>query len=103
MRVDEVTAYVESLPGVRRSGTDERPVWQLQGRLVARLVDPTTLVVRVPLSAREAVLESDPDGFGVPPRFEAHHKVEVYLDRAAPDAVRTAIRLAWELQRDAAG
>jgi hypothetical protein len=102
MRVDEVAAYAESLPGVRRGGTDERPVWQLRGRLVARLGDPTTLVVRVPLSAREALLASDPDGFGVPPRFEEHHKVEVYLDRADPEAVRTAIRLAWELQGDVA-
>lgn len=102
MRLDEVAEYVEALPEVRRRGPEARPVWQLHGRMVARLVDPTTLVVRVPLSAREALLESDPEGFGVPPRFEAHHKVEAYLDRADPDAVRTAIRLAWELQSDVA-
>jgi hypothetical protein len=98
MRVEEVAAYVESLPQVRRTGPDERPVWQLHGRLVARLVDPTTLIVRVPLSEREALIDPDPDGFGVPPRLEAHHKVEAYLDRADPAVVRTAIRLAWDLQ-----
>jgi hypothetical protein len=31
--------------------------------------------------------------------MEAHHKVEAYLDRAQPDAVRAAIDLAWTMQR----
>jgi hypothetical protein len=31
--------------------------------------------------------------------MEAHHKVEAYLDQANPRAVRTAIDLAWEMQR----
>jgi len=31
--------------------------------------------------------------------MEAHHKVEAYLDRAQPGAVRTAIDLAWQMQR----
>src|SRR4051812_12986622 len=68
-------------------------------RLVVRLQDPNTAVIRVPLSKRESLLESYPDSFGVPPRMEAHHKVEAYLDRAQPRAVREAIDLAWEMQR----
>ena len=63
------------------------------------LQDPNTLVIRVPLSRREALLETYPDSFGVPPRMESHHKVEAYLDRAQPHAVFRAIDLAWELQR----
>jgi hypothetical protein len=31
--------------------------------------------------------------------MEAHHKVEAYLDRAQPGAVRMAIDLAWEMQQ----
>jgi hypothetical protein len=31
--------------------------------------------------------------------MEAHHKIEAYLDRAEPRAVRTAIDLAWQMQR----
>jgi len=54
---------------------------------------------KVPLSERELLLETYPDSFGVPPRMEAHHKVEAYLDRAQPRAVRAAIDLAWEMQR----
>jgi hypothetical protein len=99
MTPEEVGRYAESLPRVKRKGTEERPAWYVDDRLVARLDDPDTLVVRVPLSEREALLESFPDDFGVPPRMEAHHKVEAYLARAEPRAVRRAIDLAWRMQR----
>lgn len=97
--LEEVGRYAESLPQVKRKGTESRPAWYVNNRLVVRLHDPNTLVIRVPLSKRESLLASYPDSFGVPPRMEAHHKVEAYLDRAQPHAVRTAIDLAWEMQR----
>jgi hypothetical protein len=97
--LDEVGRYVESLAGVRRKGTEARPAWYVRDRLVVRLQDEDTVVIRVPLSKREALLEAYPDSFGVPPSMEAHHKVEAYLERAQPQAVRTAIDLAWEMQR----
>ena len=99
MTPDEVGRHAESLPQVKRKGTEARPAWYVHDRLVVRLHDPATLVIRVPLSRREALLEAHPDTFGVPPRMEAHHKVEAYLDHADPDAVRAAIDLAWEFQR----
>ena len=99
MTPDEVGRYAESLPQVKRKGTETRPAWYVQNRLVARLHEPNTLVVRVPMSRRESLLEAYPGSFGVPPRMEAHHKVEAYLDRAEARAVRTAIDLAWEMQR----
>jgi hypothetical protein len=98
MTPDEVGRYAESLPRVKRKGTASRPAWYVDDRLVVRLDDPNTVVIRVPLSRRESLLEAHPDTFGVPPRMEAHHKVEAYLDRAEPRAVRTAIDLAWEMQ-----
>ena len=99
MTPDEVGEYVESLPQVKRKGTESRPAWYVHDRLVVRLQDPTTLVVRVPLSERESLLEAYPDTFGVPPRMEAHHKVEAYLEDARPEAVRAAIDVAWDMQR----
>jgi hypothetical protein len=95
---DEVGSYAESLPQVKRKGTAARPAWYVNDRLVVRLHDQDTLVIRVPLGEREALLEAYPDSFGVPPRMEAHHKVEAYLDHADPRAVRRAIELAWEMQ-----
>jgi len=96
---DEVARYVESLPQVKRKGTESRPAWYVHDRLLVRLHDRDTLVIRVPLSEREALLERYPDSFGVPPRMEAHHKVEAYLRQAHPRAIRAAIDLAWEMQR----
>ena len=96
---DEVGRYAESLSQVKRKGTEARPAWYVHDRLVARLHDQNTLVIRVPMSRRESLLETYPESFGVPPRMDAHHKVEAYLDRAQPRAVRTAIELAWEMQR----
>ncbi len=98
MTPDEVGRYAESLPRVKRKGTESRPAWYVDDRLVVRLHDPGTLVVRVPLDEREALLAEYPDSFGVPPRMEAHHKVEAYLEHAQPRAIRRAIDLAWRLQ-----
>jgi hypothetical protein len=95
----DVARYVESLPDVKRKGTDSRPAWYVHDRLVVRADDRDTVVIRVPLHRREALLGTYPDSFGVPPRMEAHHKVEAYLDRADPRAVRDAIDAAWEMQR----
>jgi hypothetical protein len=99
MTLEEVGRYAESLAHVKRKGTESRPAWYVHDRLVVRVQDENTVVIRVPLSRREHLLETYPDSFGVPPRMEAHHKVEAYLDRAQPRAVRAAIDLAWEMQR----
>ena len=99
MTPEDIGRYAESLPGVKRKGTEARPAWYVDDRLVVRLQDPQTAVIRVPLSKREALLEQHPDTFGVPPRMEAHHKVEAYLDHADERAIRRAIELAWEMQR----
>jgi hypothetical protein len=99
MTPEELGEYAESLPQVKRKGTAARPAWYVRDRLVVRLQDRSTAVVRVPLSERESLLHAYPDAFGVPPRMEAHHKVEAYLDRAPARAVQAAIRLAWEMQR----
>ena len=99
MTVDDVARVAESLPGVKRKGTAERPAWYVDDRLVVRLQDERTVVIRVPLDKRESLLDAYPGSFGVPPRMEAHHKVEAYLARADPGAVRTAIEFAWQLQR----
>jgi hypothetical protein len=96
---EEVGVFAESLPQVKRKGTAAQPAWYVHDRLVVRLVDETTAVIRVPLSKRESLLATYPTSFGVPPRFEAHHKVEAYLDQADPAAIRKAIELAWEMQR----
>ncbi|MFE6650356.1 hypothetical protein ACFVJS_27625 [Nocardioides sp. NPDC057772] len=92
----EVDAHLATLEGCRHK---PRGWYVDHHRLVARFTDPTTLLVRVPIEKREELIERWPDAFGIPPRLEAHHKIEVYLDRAPAEAVQSAILLAWEFQR----
>ena len=98
MTPEEVGTYAESLPEVKRKGTEQRPAWYVHDRLVVRLQDPGTVVIRVPLGERDALVDSAPETFGVPPRMESHHKVEAYLEHADPDAVKRAIEAAWRMQ-----
>jgi len=48
---------------------------------------------------RGSLLATYPTSFGVPPRFEAHHKVEACLDRAEPTAHQHGHRACLEMQR----
>jgi hypothetical protein len=52
MTPDEVGRYAESLAQVKRKGTGTCPAWYVHDRLVVRLQDPNTVVIRVPLSRR---------------------------------------------------
>ena len=98
MTLDEVHAFATSLAGCTRKGHPGRVAWYVDDRLVVRQDEPGTLCVRVTRADRERLLAAHPDTFGVPPRFEAHDKVQAELDGDA-DAIREAIRLAWGSQR----
>jgi hypothetical protein len=95
---DEVDEFARSLPGCKRKGTTARPAWYVDDRLVARLVDAGELLVRASFAGRERLVADHPETFGVPPRYEKHMKVQVLLDGDA-NAIREAIRLAWQMQR----
>ncbi|MEZ0581312.1 hypothetical protein [Nocardioides sp. MH1] len=98
MTPDDVDAFARSLPGCKRKGTEARPAWYVDDRLVARLVDPGELVVRAALADRDRLVAEHPDTFGVPPRYEKHLKVQALLSGDAT-AICAAIRAAWEMQR----
>lgn len=100
VRLDEVDAYARSLEGCTRKGHPGRLAWYVDNLLVARQDEPGTLLVRVDPGDREHLLETHPETFGVPPRWEAHRKVQADLSGDA-EAIRGAIRLAWESQRQA--
>ncbi|KQU70994.1 hypothetical protein ASD62_04900 [Phycicoccus sp. Root563] len=98
MTLDEVDDYATSLAGCKRKGHPGRVAWYVDDRLVVRQDEPGTLLVRVDPGDREQLLEAHPTTFGVPPRWEAHRKVQAQLDGDA-GAIREAIRLAWASQR----
>ncbi len=99
MTPEDVAEHAASLPRCKRKGTAAKPAWYVDDRLVARLEDATTLTIRSLPEPRERLLEEHPETFGIPPRMEAHHKVQAVLDHGNDDAIRDAITAAYELQR----
>lgn len=98
MTLDEIDAFATSLPGCKRKGHPGRAAWYVDDRLVVRQDEPGTVLVRVGFDDRESLLAAYPETFGVPPRWEAHMKVQADLDGDSA-AIREAIRLAWAAQR----
>jgi hypothetical protein len=99
MDLEDVGRLALSHDGVKRKGTDARPAWYVDDRLVVRQLDPTSVVIRSGFAQRERLVADHPDTFGVPPRFESHTMVVVELGPADPEAVRRAISEAVDLQR----
>ena len=99
MELDDIHRLAMEHGGVKRKGTEARPAWYVDDRLVVRQLDPTSVVIRAGFAARERLIADHPDTFGVPPRFESHMMVVVELDRADPRAVARAVSEAVELQR----
>lgn len=96
--LDEIDEFTTTLPGCKRKGHPGRVAWYVDDRLVVRQDEPGTVLVRVTFEDRERLLEAHPETFGVPPRFEAHMKVQADLDGDAA-AIKEAIRLAWTTQK----
>ena len=104
-----------SLPGVRRTTRDGLIRWQVGGRLVARQLDATHVVVRVPFDVRDLLQRRSPEVFSVPSRLVKHMSVVADLaaagaggaggaegaDHAGSDGgVEDAVTSAWRLQVD---
>jgi hypothetical protein len=100
MTLDDVDAYLLALDGCRARTVDGRRAWFVDGLLVARADAPGTLLVRVGGDDRERLVTAYPGTYGVPPRWEAHAKVQADLT-GDPDAVREGLHRAWEVQRAA--
>ena len=99
MDLEDVGRLAIAHDGVKRKGTEARPAWYVDDRLVLRWLDATSVVIRSDFEARERLLDEHPETFTLPPRFESHMKVVVELGDADPAAVKRAIAEAVELQR----
>lgn len=96
--VDEMTARLQ---GVRRTTSEELAQWRLHGRLIARQLDDTHVVIRADFDYRDMVLRQYPTTFSVPKRFSKHMIVVADLAAADAGAIEDALVAAWELQRAA--
>lgn len=101
MQVSDVTNLGSKLEGVRQTRSGELLQWRFHGRLVARQLDETHIVLRAEFDYRDAVLRQFPATFSVPKRFTKHMMVVADLATADPGAIEDALAAAWELQRAA--
>jgi hypothetical protein len=96
--LDSFHALTASLAGVRRTSMHGAARWQCHGRLIARELDATHVVVRVSFDIREGLLRQHPHVFSVPPRFRKHMMVVADLAAGDDGAVEDALVSAWQLQ-----
>jgi len=98
MRLADIRGLARRLDGVaerRRNGLYE---WRCQGRVVARQLDQTHVVIRASFDSKDFLLRSFPETFSVPNRYRKHMMIVADLEAGNADAVEDAIVGAWELQ-----
>jgi hypothetical protein len=98
LRLSDLSALTAQLGGVnerRRNGLLE---WRYRGRLVARQLDRSHIVIRASFDFRDFLLQSFPATFSVPNRFRKHMMIVADLDAGDTDAIEDAIIGARELQ-----
>jgi len=96
--MDDLSRLCAQLEGVSESRRDGLLHWRYHGRLVARQLDDTRVVVRASFEFRDLLLRSFPETFSAPGRFEKHMMVVADLEHGNHDAVEDAVIAAWELQ-----
>jgi hypothetical protein len=101
VEIDDVARLAQALAGVRRRASAGLAEWRYHGRLVARQLDDTHLVIRAEFDARAFMLRQFPETFTVPSRFTKHMLVVADLARGDAGAIEDAIEGAGQLQRSA--
>lgn len=99
MDLDAFHDLATSLDDVRRTTKDGAARWACRGRLVARALDDTHVVIRVPFDVRDVLLHQHGDVFTVPPRFAKHMMVVADLTADEGGAIEDAVTSAWRQAR----
>ena len=101
MTLADVSGVTAQLDGVVERTRDGLLDWRYHGRLVARQLDETHVVIRASFEFRDFLLRSFPETFSVPDRFAKHMMVVADLEHGNADAIEDAVIGAWELQSGA--
>jgi hypothetical protein len=88
------------MSGTRRKTVDGLARWQYHGRLVARQLDRTHVVIRADFDYRDELVRQFPETFTVPARYRKHMMVVADLAAGDPGAIEDALEAAWRLQRE---
>ena len=103
MELADVSRLAAELDGVAERRRDGLLDWRYRGRLVARQLDATSIVIRATFEFRDFLLQSFPETFAVPARFAKHMMVVADLEHGNGDAIEDAVIEAWELQSGRSG
>jgi hypothetical protein len=98
MRLADLSRLAAQLDGVAEGRRNGLLDWRYRGRLVARHLDDSHVVIRAPFDFRDFLLQSFPETFSVPRRFAKHMMVVADLENGNPDVIEDAVIAAWELQ-----
>ena len=98
MKPEDLCRVAAQLDGVTESRRGGLLDWRYRGRLVARQLDDTHVVIRATFDFRDFLLHSFPETFSAPDRFARHMMVVADLEHGNPDAIEDAVIAAWELQ-----
>jgi hypothetical protein len=97
----DVARLAGALAGVRRTASEGLAQWRYHGRLVARQLDGTHVVIRADFDYRDWLLRQFPGTFSVPARYIKHMMVVADLADGDAGAIEDALEAAWQLQRSA--
>jgi hypothetical protein len=98
MKLADVSRLAAQLEGVTERTRDGLLDWRYHGRLVARQLDDSHIVIRASFDFKDFLLQAFPDTFTAPGRFADHMMVVADLANGNDDAVEDAVIGAWELQ-----
>lgn len=96
--LDDLSRLTAQLEGVSESRREGLLDWRYHGRLVARQLDDSHVVIRASFDFRDFLLHSFPETFSVPERFAKHMMIVADLENGNADAIEDAVIGAWELQ-----
>jgi hypothetical protein len=102
MTLDDLSRLAAQLDGVVERSREGLLDWRYHGRLVARQLDETHIVIRASFEFRDFLLRSFPETFSVTERFAKHMMVVADLEHGNADAIEDAVIGGWELQSGAA-
>jgi hypothetical protein len=98
VRLADLSRVAAELDGVVERSRDGLLDWRFRGRLVARQLDESHVVIRATFDFRDFLLHSFPETFSVPRRFAKHMMIVADLEKGNADAIEDAVIAAWELQ-----
>ena len=98
MELEDVSRLAAQLDGVVERRRDGLLDWRYRGRLIARQLDGTSVVIRATFEFRDFLVHWFPETFSAPGRFAKHMMVVADLRHGNADAIEDALAEAWQLQ-----